>query len=464
MTGTRPGALRRRAPRRPSRALARVTAALPTARPGPARPTWPRPSARAVEQGRHLVVQAGTGTGKSLAYLVPAVLSGRTTVVATATKALQDQLATKDLPFLAEHLGEDFAWAVLKGRSNYLCLQRVREIARSGGRPAGAGRPAAVGQAEVERLASWAASTTTGDRAELDWSPSERAWASVSVSSEECPGATRCPLGEPCFAEAARRRAAAADVVVVNTHLYGIDVGAGGVLLPEHDVVVIDEAHQLEDITSDTTGLAVGAGRFTNLARLARRILDDPPLVAAVLDAGTSLSAALVPVLGQLLPAPLPDAPAQCLIEGRLAIDDAPRRPAVHPDRRGRGRPAPDPGAEGRGHAGRRRRRRAGDARRPRGVGGRQPPRAPGSRWRRSTWRRCCARASGRSAPPSSPPPPCRSTCPVRVGLPLDGDGPARRRQPVRLRGRRPPLLRRAPARPSPARPPAGRSTTSWRR
>ena len=303
------------------RSLAQVTTALPHGEARPGQADMAEAAARAIEDGRHLVVQAGTGTGKSLAYLVPAVLSGRTTIVATATKALQDQLATKDLPFLAEHLGVEFEWAVLKGRSNYLCLQRVREF-----RDPAAGQlelddllPSA--RQEVERLATWAAATTTGDRAELEWNPGERAWASVSVSSEECPGAARCPLGEPCFAEAARRHAAAADVVVVNTHLYGIDVGAGGMILPEHDVVIIDEAHQLEDITSDTTGLTVGAGRFANLARLSRRILADPELVAAVLDAGSNLSEALVPYAGQLLPSPLPRPVGEMLARGRLAIE-----------------------------------------------------------------------------------------------------------------------------------------------
>ena len=143
----------------------------------------------------------------------------------------------------------------------------------------------------------------------------------MSVSSEECPGASRCPLGEPCFAEAARRRAEAADVIVVNTHLYGIDVGSGGLVLPEHDVVVIDEAHQLEDITSDTTGLALGAGRFANLGRLARRILADPDLPAAVVDAGTGLAEALTPFTGELLPSPLPSPLADSLARARLTID-----------------------------------------------------------------------------------------------------------------------------------------------
>src|SRR5690606_18673688 len=151
--------------------------------------------------------QAGTGTGKSWAYLVPAILSNRRTVVATATKALQDQLAGKDLPFLQEHLGHPFEFAVLKGRSNYACQQRVEEIS-------GAGQMALDGLAdrapprELAPLPAWAATTTAGDRAELRVEPSHQAWSAVSASAQECPGARRCPKGETCFAESARRRAA----------------------------------------------------------------------------------------------------------------------------------------------------------------------------------------------------------------------------------------------------------------
>src|SRR4051794_12299495 len=193
-----------------TRTLADVVAELPggEAREGQAR--MGDAVARAITDRRHLVVQAGTGTGKSLAYLVPVVRSGQTTVVVTATKALQDQMTTKDLPFLREHLDGELEWAVLKGRSNYLCLQRVREV-----RDAAQGHLELDGvlpstKREIELLAAWAGHTATGDRAELDWNPTSAAWSAVSVGSDECPGATRCPVGESCFAESARRRAAAA--------------------------------------------------------------------------------------------------------------------------------------------------------------------------------------------------------------------------------------------------------------
>lgn len=277
----------------------------------------------ALQTGRHLVVAAGTGTGKTLGYLVPAVLMGKKVMVATATKALQDQLATKDLPFLAEHLPTPFEWAILKGRSNYICLQRVREVQQSETGQLEMEELAPTVRVEVKRLSEWAGTTGTGDVAELDWQPSDRAWQSVSVSSDECPGAARCPMGQPCFAEAARQRAATADVVVVNTHLYGLHVASGGVLLPDHDVVIVDEAHSLEDIMSDTVGITIGSGRFVSLGITLRRILDDRATVASVVDSGTALREALVPFVGQRLADPLPDSISQALIVARQRIDNA---------------------------------------------------------------------------------------------------------------------------------------------
>jgi ATP-dependent DNA helicase DinG len=279
--------------------------------------------ADAIASGRHLVVQAGTGTGKSLGYLVPALLAGTSVVIATATKALQDQLAAKDLPFLELHLGVPFAWAVLKGRSNYLCLQKVREASSSSPEQLALDDLAPATQVEIRRLAAWAGDTTTGDLAELDWAPADRAWAAVSTTSEECPGAARCPMGEPCFAEAARRRAQAADVVVVNTHLYGLHVASGDVLLPEHEVVVIDEAHQLEDVISDTNSVALGGWRLAALTRLLRGVLAETDVLTRLLDAGVQLTETLVPLRGMLLSDPLPDPLAEALTHTRLVADAA---------------------------------------------------------------------------------------------------------------------------------------------
>jgi ATP-dependent DNA helicase DinG len=311
-------------PSRVSEELAAVTAALPSGEARPGQIEMAEAVARAIESGRHLVVQAGTGTGKTLAYLLPGARSGRRVVVATATKALQDQLATKDLPFLssqlAEHHGIDLDWAVLKGRSNYLCLQRLREVSASAEGQLELEAMAVTTRAEISKLAQWAGVTRTGESSELEWTPTESAWRAVSVGSDECPGADRCPVGSACFAEQARRRAAASDVVVVNTHLYGLHVASGGAILPDHDIVVFDEAHVLEDIMSDTVGIEIGPGRFTALAATVRRILDDPTLVGSVAELATALREALAPHAGKRLPTPLPDGVVDVLTEARTRL------------------------------------------------------------------------------------------------------------------------------------------------
>jgi ATP-dependent DNA helicase DinG len=284
--------------------LRAVTAALPGAEERAGQQQMAELVDEAIRRGRHLVVQAGTGTGKTLAYLVPAIRSGRRVLVATATKALQDQLASKDLPFLDDALTEPFDWAVLKGRSNYLCLQRLREMSAGAEAQLELEGMAATTQVEIKRLATWAGTTDSGDAAELDWSPTDAAWRSVSVGSDECPGADRCPMGDPCFAEQARRRAAAADVIVVNTHLYGLHVGSGGVILPEHDVVIFDEAHVLEDVMSDTVGAQLAPGRFVTLAGVVRRIVEDPEVIAGIIGLADTLRDAIAPLSRTPWPTP----------------------------------------------------------------------------------------------------------------------------------------------------------------
>ena len=304
-------------------ALAAVTGALPAAEERPGQQQMAQAVASSIDSGRHLVVQAGTGTGKTLGYLVPAIVAGKRVVVATATKALQDQLAAKDLPFLEAHLGIPFDWAVLKGRSNYVCMQRVREIQGADSGQLELEEFAATTKVEINRLVAWSGTTDTGDQAGLDWAPSDRAWQAVSVGSDECPGATRCPMGSVCFAEAARTRASVADVVVVNMHLYGLHVGSGGMLLPEHDVVVMDEAHQLEDIMSDTVGVQVAGGRFTTLTAALKRIIEDPQLVGGVAEASLVVRDALVPFLGQRLPRPFPAPVQEMLVDVRGRVQRA---------------------------------------------------------------------------------------------------------------------------------------------
>jgi len=255
--------------------------------------------ADSIASGRHLVVQAGTGTGKTLAYLVPAVVTGARVVVATATKALQDQLAGKDLPFLAEHVG-GFRWAVLKGRSNYVCRQRVAELLadREGRLEISGDDPG------LTAVLRWADETAVGDRAELAVEPRPAVWEAVSVGVDECPGASKCPKGETCFAEGARRRAAEADVIVVNTHLYGTHVAAGGVVLPPHDLVVLDEAHRVEEVVSATAGSELTSGRVSAAAYAVGRVIADDALVTDLLADAARLGTVLDDLVGTRLDPP----------------------------------------------------------------------------------------------------------------------------------------------------------------
>ncbi len=237
----------------------------------------------AIETGEHLAVQAGTGTGKSLAYLVPAVrhavTTGGTVVVATATIALQRQLIDRDLPRLIAALkpllAREPTFAILKGRRNYLCLNREQGGPTDDPQdvlfdPADAGPASPLGR-QVKRLHEWAEQTATGDRDDLVPGVPEAAWRQVSVSAQECIGAQRCKFGSRCFAERAREAAARADVVVTNHALLAIDATSDIDVLPEHDVVIVDEAHDLVDrVTSATTGELSGAAVDTAARRAGR--------------------------------------------------------------------------------------------------------------------------------------------------------------------------------------------------
>ena len=220
---------------------------------------------RAIRTGEHLAVQAGTGTGKSLAYLVPAIRHAvekdTTVVVSTATIALQRQLVDRDLPRLAKALkkplGRTPTFAILKGRRNYLCLHRLDSGAPEEPEDPALFDPFAVSRLgkEVTRLREWASDTETGDRDELVPGVTEQAWRQVSVTAKECLGVARCPIGQDCFAERARGEAGRADVVVTNHALLAIDALQGYQVLPDHDLVIIDEAHELVDrVTSVATG------------------------------------------------------------------------------------------------------------------------------------------------------------------------------------------------------------------
>jgi ATP-dependent DNA helicase DinG len=237
---------------------------------------------RSIATGEHLAVQAGTGTGKSLAYLVPAVAhavaTGSSVVVATATIALQRQLIERDLPRLAAALepllGRAPTFAILKGRGNYLCQYRLH-----GGAPEEPGETlfdpgavSAVGK-QVQRLHEWAASTQTGDRDELVPGVEDRAWRQVAISARECIGAARCPNGPECFAERARDQAGLVDIVVTNHALLAIDALEDFIVLPEHEVVVIDEAHDLVGRVTTAASRELSAPGAETAARRAARIL-----------------------------------------------------------------------------------------------------------------------------------------------------------------------------------------------
>ncbi len=254
--------------------------------------------AEAMRRRRHLLVQAGTGTGKSLGYLVPALLHHDRVVVATATLALQHQLVERDIPALLESAGEHLegggSFAVLKGRSNYACLHRVRE-----GVPDDQGTlvdlPAGSVGAEVVALREWveeeAAQTGTGER---DHAPrhTDRVWRQVSVSHRECLGAARCPYGAECFAERAKERAHRSQLVVTNHSLLAIDAVEGVPMIPEYDVVVVDEAHELVARVTQAATDELSAAEVERVARRAGRHVETDE-ADDLADAGEALGAAV---------------------------------------------------------------------------------------------------------------------------------------------------------------------------
>jgi ATP-dependent DNA helicase DinG len=221
--------------------------------------------AGAIENGRTLLAEAGTGTGKTLAYLVPAILSGRRVLVSTGTKTLQEQIFTKDLPVLQASLGVSFRATCMKGRGNYLCLHRF-DLYRDNPMSMAFADPDAVAA-----IADWAGKTDTGDRAELEDLPEDLGvWSELAATSENCLG-SECPRYQDCFITRMRQRAAESDVVIVNHHLLCADASvrqnAYGEVIPECQVAVIDEAHQLEDVATQHFGVTVSTYRVEDLVR-----------------------------------------------------------------------------------------------------------------------------------------------------------------------------------------------------
>jgi len=233
--------------------------------PRPGQREMAREVAAAIESGRVLLAEAGTGTGKTLAYLVPAILSGRRVLVSTGTKNLQEQIFFKDLPELQAALGIPFRATYMKGRGNYLCLHRFDTFRDN---------PLSMAFVEpevVEALSAWAVRTDTGDRAELEELPEDLGiWPDLAATSENCVGSS-CPRYQDCFVTRMRQRAAESDLVVVNHHLLCADASvrqdAYGEVIPECHVAIIDEAHQLEDVATQYFGVSVSTYRVEELLR-----------------------------------------------------------------------------------------------------------------------------------------------------------------------------------------------------
>jgi ATP-dependent DNA helicase DinG len=229
--------------------------------------------ARVIERGGVALTEAGTGTGKTLAYLIPAVLSRRRILVSTGTKNLQEQVYLKDVPAVRKALGVPFTATCMKGRANYLCLHRLDEASRDSASTAH--------DMYLPILREWAARTESGDRAELEDVPEDLpVWNDVSATAETCLG-TECPRYDECFVTRMRQRAAESDVVIVNHHLLCADAAVRqsdyGEVIPASHVAIIDEAHQLEDVATQYFGFSVSNYRLEDLARDAERALHRRP-------------------------------------------------------------------------------------------------------------------------------------------------------------------------------------------
>jgi ATP-dependent DNA helicase DinG len=276
--------------------------------------------AAAIDGDERLLVEAGTGTGKTLAYLVPALLSGRKVVVSTGTKTLQDQIAKIDIPRLAAILeptgvlGRPLTWSVMKGLQNYVCLRRLAERDR---------QRSLLPTPELDRVLSWVDATASGDRADLADLPDDSAiWRDVQATPETRIGA-RCAFFERCFVTQMRRRAAEAQLVIVNHHLYFADLALRSQwpeaqVLPPHEVVIFDEAHQIEDVATEFFGLHVSTQRMFALARdLARAAEVSAARAQSAAGRLNGVAAALADALRDRLPAPRPG-----LDEVRVPIAD----------------------------------------------------------------------------------------------------------------------------------------------
>jgi ATP-dependent DNA helicase DinG len=267
----------------------------------------------------HLLAEAGTGTGKSLAYLIPALESGRRVVVSTATKALQEQLLTKDVAVAAAALGREVRVAVLKGRQNYLCRHGLHGYELLGGQLF----PRAEDGAAFDAMRGWIETTETGDRAELDVEPPDTVWSEIAVGADRCLGRF-CAFAGTCFSEAARERASHAELVIANHALYFADLGLRSrtdapAVLPEHDAVIFDEAHRLEESAATWLGGRISGPVIHRLLRDVDRACREAavPVPARAVDrveaAGLRLLGVVAPSAGRRRLREVPAEPADAL-------------------------------------------------------------------------------------------------------------------------------------------------------
>src|SRR5689334_14378302 len=241
-----------------------------------------------IKDGGLSLIEAGTGTGKTLAYLIPALAAGRRVVVSTATKNLQEQLHKKDVPFLQRIIPRDFKVVCMKGRSNYVCLHRLKKAAST---------PMLDGFEEVDyfdQVLKWSAESETGDRAELVDLPEDLSfWPQIDARADTCIG-QKCPDFDACFITRMRRDAMDSDIVIVNHHLFFADLalrgGDYGAVLPDYSTVIFDEAHELEDVAASYFGSTVSTYRITDLIQEANKLAITEP------DAAMELSRALARV------------------------------------------------------------------------------------------------------------------------------------------------------------------------
>jgi ATP-dependent DNA helicase DinG len=285
--------------------------------------------ATAMSDGSKALIQAGTGTGKSIGYLVPAIAhvqsGGGMVVVATATLALQHQLVSRDLPAIAEALAASgrapFSFAVLKGRANYVCLQRLHDPLGEGDQlelePVSA-RVAGRLESDAARLREWAETSRTGDRDELG-EIDARVWRAYSVSARECIGAAACAFGDECFAERARAVASEADIVVTNHALLALDALENVPVLPDHDAIVVDEGHELAERATAAVTVELSAGQVSRLPAGARRLLGTDT-IDMLESAGTALAEQLFSCEGRIT------APSDGLRAALAGVRDATHR------------------------------------------------------------------------------------------------------------------------------------------